>query len=292
MKNLINYYYNLLINNFKKINDRFIFEIDNKNYEFIPFYGDVNILYKNYLTILRNNKYCHEIIVNKDKSLLTYYDNKPYLLLKKNIHINGEVDMNEIINYDILIYGENDFNWKRLWKEKIDYYEYQMNQLSFKYTDLKNSFNYYIGLSETAITLLNYINPKEIQYYISHKRINQNQTLDEFFNPVNMVIDSRVRDIAEYIKINYINETINIKEVYNYLDNLNFNYTESLLFLARLLYPSYYFDLYDKIIQEVISEDKIKFYLKKNASYETFLKDIYNYIKRIYRIPEVEWLEN
>ena len=83
MKNLINYYYGLLVSEFKKINDRFVFEIDNKNYEFIPFYGDINTLYKNYITLVSNNKYCHEVVINKNKSLITIHDNKPYILIKK-----------------------------------------------------------------------------------------------------------------------------------------------------------------------------------------------------------------
>ncbi|MBE5820751.1 MAG: hypothetical protein E7310_08120 [Clostridiales bacterium] len=291
MKNLINYYYNLLITEFKKINESFIFEINGKKYEFIPFYGDVNKFYKNYLVLLNNNKYCHEVIFNKDKSILTFYDNKPYILLKKNISIDKCVDLNEIINYDISIYGQKAPNWKKLWKDKIDYYEYQMSQLAIKYKVLKNSFDYYIGLSETAINLLNYINADYVNFYISHNRINKNEKLDDFFNPINIVVDSRVRDIAEYIKINYFHNLIDTEEILSFLDGLEFDYTESILFLSRLLYPSYYFDVYDQIIQEKLNEDKIKFYIKKASSYEDFLKKIYNYIKNKYKIPQIEWLE-
>ena len=81
-------------------------------------------------------------------------------------------------------------DWKKLWEEKIDYYEYQMSQLSSKYILLKNSFDYYVGLSENAISLLNYIKEKDIRFYICHKRINNNEKLDNFFNPTNFVVDS------------------------------------------------------------------------------------------------------
>ena len=291
MKNLINYYYGLLINDFKKVNDVFIFEIDNKISEFIPFYGDINKFYKTYLLLINNKKYCHEVIFNKDKFLLTFYDNKYYLLLKKNIYIDKKVDINEIINYDIPVYGEYSLNWKKLWMNKIDYYEYQMSQLAVKYKTLKNSFDYYIGLSETAISILNYVDTNDIKYYICHIRIKANEKLDQFFNPTNIVIDNRVRDIAEYIKINLLNENIDIDQAIYYINNIELSNTESLLLLARLLYPSYYFDLYDQIIQEKISEEKINFYIKKNANYEAFLKNIYIYIKNKYRIPQIEWLE-
>ena len=266
MKNLINYYYNLLVNDFKKVDDRFIFKIDGKTYELVPFYGDINEFYKNYLTIINNNKYCHEVILNKDKSLLTFYGNKSYLLIKENIYIEKNVDINEIVNYDILIRGEYELNWKKFWKEKIDYYEYQMNQLSFKYKSLKDSFNYYVGMTESAISLLNYIDDSEIDYYICHKRINYKEQLSEFFNPVNIMIDSRTRDIAEYVKINYLNSNMDISEVYFYLD------------------------IYDEIIQEKLSEEKIYNIIKKNTSYEIFLKQIYSYLRERYNIPEIEWL--
>ncbi len=290
MKNLINFYYNLLVSDFKKANDRFMFKIDNKNYQFIPFYGDANKFYEIYMLLVKNNKYCHQVLLNKDKQLLTFYNNTPYLLIKENINIEKYVDINEIINYDFFVVGNYSLNWKNIWEEKIDYYEYQMNQLAFKYPKLKNSFNYYVGLTETAINLLNYIENKEINYYVCHKRINYNEKLSEFFNPINIIVDSRVRDIAEYIKTNYINDVLKISEVYYYLDNLNLNYTESILIMARLLYPSYYFDMYDEIIQDKLSEDKIDVYIKKNLNYETFLKQVYGYLKNRHNIPEIEWL--
>lgn len=292
MKNLINYYYGLLVKNYKKNNNKFIFEINNIKYEFLPFYGDINQLYKVYSIIINNNKYCHEIIFNKDKNILTFYNNIPYILIKKNICIDKRIDMNEILNYDIPVYEKKSSNWKQLWKQKIDYYEYQMSQLAIKYNILKNSFDYYVGLSETAINLLNYINENKILFFISHRRIDMNENLDDFFNPINITIDSKVRDVAEFIKINYLNEKINEEDVIYYLNNIKFSYDESLLLLSRLLYPSYYFDMYDQIIQEKISEEKICFYIKKNTVYEVFLKKIYNYIKNKYKIPEIEWLED
>ena len=292
MKNLINYYYNLNIKMFKKIEAKFVFEIDNKSYEFIPFYGDVKKFYKNYLTVLGSNKYCHEIVFNNEKNILTFYDGKPYVLLRKNLSIDNKVDLNEITTYDIPVYNESKLEWKKLWKQKIDYYEYQMGQLSHKYKVLKNSFDYYIGLSENAISLLNYIKEKDIRLYMCHRRIKYNEKLDYFFNPVSFVIDNLGRDIAEYIKVNFFERNLDLQEVYTCIDNLSFNESERILFFARLMYPSYYFDVYDKIMQGIIAEEQIELYIKKNASYETFLKNMYNYLKLKFSFPEIEWLEN
>ncbi len=291
MKNLINYYYNLIISDFRKIDDYYNFDVNNIKYCFLPFEGDITYLQKIYSTLYRSNKYCHEIVINKDNSILTIYENKPYILLKKMFNINRKITFEEIVNYDTLVYDEAVLNWKELWEQKIDYYEYQMNQFGFKYKILKNSFNYYIGLSETAISLLNYVDNKLIDFYISHKRITNDDNCDYFFNPMNIIIDSRVRDIAEYIKVNYLNQLIDFNQVINILNSIKLNYSENILLLSRLLYPSQYFDIYDRIIQEKISEEKAIFYIKKNLYYEDFLKKIYKYLKNKQRMPEIQWLE-
>ena len=292
MKNLIGYYYNLALGEFKKKDDYYVFEIDGKNYQFVPFFGDSNILYKIYLIIKSSNIYCHEIILNKDNSILTLYNNKFYLLIKHNINIDKYVDINEIINYDIITRGEYKLNWKNLWKDKIDYYEYQMSQIAFKYPILKSTFNYYIGLTESAIALLNYVEKSKINYHICHRRIRYKEKLCEFFNPIEIIIDNRARDIAEYIKINYINDNLDIREIYGIINFSSFDYNEIILFMSRLLYPSYYFDLYDRIIQGKLSEKKIEFYINKNSTYEQLLKEIYSYLKNknFATLPEIDWL--
>ena len=290
MKNLIAYYYDLFINEFKKKNNCFSFIANGKNYDFIPYDGNVQTLYNNYMILKSSNRYCHEIITNKENSIITIYNSIPYILIKKSILIDKFVDINEIINYDVFVNGQYKLNWKNLWESKIDYYEYQMSQIAFKYPILKKSFNYYVGLTETAISLLNYVKNSNINYYINHKRIIYKEKLDNFFNPTELIIDTRTRDIAEFIKVNYLNENLKIQEVYSIIHNFNFNQEEIILFLSRLIYPSYYFDLYDQIIQEKTNEDKLLFYLKKNTSYEVFLKKIYIYLKRIYVMPNIEWL--
>ena len=290
MKNLINYYYNLIIEDYRKSNNSFYFEIDNISYEFIPYFGNIDLLYRNYSILKSNNIYCHDIITNKDNSIITIYNNKNYLLIRKNICLDKYVDMKEIISFDIPINTQENLNWKKLWEDKIDYYEYQMSQVAFRYPKLKSSFNYYVGLTESAISLLNYVNKENINYFINHKRIKYKEKLNEFLNPIDVVIDSRSRDISEYIKSNYINDNINIDDVYSIIEYSNFNNSEAILFLSRLIYPSYYFDLYDKVIQEKLGEDKIENITKKNTQYEVFLKNIYKFLKKRYLIPNIEWL--
>lgn len=292
MKNLINYYYNLLIGEFKRVEDCFLFEINNIKYEFIFFDFNIKSIEEIYFSLKNRGIYYHEIVLNRNDSMLTFYDNKPYILLKKHIYIEEQIKFKDIVKYDIPIYNQGIVNWKELWKNKIDYYEYQISQFGFKYKYLSETINYYIGLSESAISLLNFLDGEKVNFYICHRRINCNAIIDDMLNPLNIVFDNRTRDIGEFIKNKYINGIIGLNDIYDYLNSLDLNYNESLLLLARLMYPTYYFDLYDQIIQKKINEEKIEIYTKKNAHYESLLKKIYKYLKFKYKVPEIEWLEN
>ena len=115
--------------------------------------------------------------------------------------------------------------------------------------------------------------------------------LVDFFNPLNLIIDVKVRDICEYFKIKFFENEYIIDEVKNYLYLSKLNNSEIMLFFIRLIYPSYYFDLYDNIIQEKIKEEKINIYINKINNYEIFLKNIYNIINNnYYKLPEIEWI--
>ena len=292
MKNFINYYYNLSVSNIRKKDDEYIFRINNLEYMFLPcFNSEENISYI-YFLIIKNNRYIHEIILNKNNNMISFCDGKPYILIKKNYDNDDLVSIKTIIEYDTLLDVRFSFNWKNLWESKIDYYEYQVKELGYKYLNVKESFYYYVGLSELAISLLNYVNTNEIYPYVQHKRIIYKETYNTFLNPLNIIIDTRMRDIAEYLKINYIHENINIEDVLMLLDNINMNKSESILLLSRLIYPSYYFDIYDEIIKESIDSSKLNYYIEKNVYYETFLKSVYKLIRNRYNIPIVEWLEN
>lgn len=288
MKNVINYYYGIIVNEFKKTQSNFIFYLNNSEYEFIEYYGDVNKLVNIYSTLKFYMKEVSEIITNKRNSIITYYENKPYILLKKSNFRNKEIELNDIASYDSIVYIKEELNWKKLWIGKLDYYEMQLDEVGIKYPMLKQSFNYYLGLSEIAINLLNYVNTKNLNYYISHKRL---ETKGELFNPLNIIIDSRARDIGEYIKRKYFYDEIQLQQLEEFIISSRFTKDEILLLLIRLIYPSYYFDIYEKVFISDEFEKELNKIIKKNAEYEAFLKDFYNHIKQFYPIPQIEFLE-
>jgi len=288
MKNVINYYYGIIVNEFKKRDNSFIFIINDIEFEFIQYYDDINKLLNIYSILKNYRRNSHDIIINKNNNFITYYENNPYILLKKIKYSKKNIELDDILEYDCNIYIREELNWKKMWKDKIDYYEFQIGENGLKYPLLKQSFGYYLGLSEIAINLLNYVNYKNITYCISHKRI---EKIDNLYNPINMIIDNKSRDIAEYIKLKFFSNDIKLEEITNTINKKIFTKDEILLFLARLIYPSYYFDIYEKIYKNKEFEKDLNKIIKKNVEYETFLKQIYNQIKLLYVIPQIEFLE-
>jgi len=289
MKNNIMYYYNIFIKDIINKGSQYYFKVNENFFAFIPIDVNVDQIINIYNYLKRWNLYCHEIIHNKDNSIITNIDNKNYILLKYFPNDNN-IDINDIINYQILYQEKNNYDMKDKWCEKIDYYEYQVNQFGKRYPLIRKSFSYYVGICELAISLLNEINEKNIYQVISHNRININDKKTKFYNPINLVIDSRVRDIAEYFKSSFFySNKVDIYFIMNYVKSMNLNNDECILFFIKMLYPSYYFDIYDDIMKEEISEDKLIPIIEKNSAYEHYLKQIYLELSNTCNMPYIDW---
>lgn len=288
MKNLINYFYGIQINEYKKKDNSFYFLNNNNEFEFVEFYGDLNNIINLFSYLKQYNREVDEIILNNKNSFITNYQNKSYMLLRKINNNRLNIDFDDIRYYDVNTYINGKINWKNLWKEKIDYYEFQLNETGINYSLLKETFSYYVGLSEVAINLLNYVDLNSVNMYISHKRLDNKSDL---FNPLNIILDSKSRDMAEYIKKIFFEDKISKVDIRATLDEVFFTNNEAILFLSRLLYPSYYFDMYEKLYNKKDSVESLKKLTKKNTEYEVFLKKIYINLKQRYDIPQIEFLE-
>ena len=289
MKNVINYYYNIELKEYKKRENCFTFYIGEIEFEFIEYYGDINYLIKIYSLLISFGKPVSEIVINKDNKFITHYESRPYILLKKINRDKQDINLEYVIDYDFIIPVREINNWKNLWIEKLDYYEIQQEEINLKYPLLNKSFSYYFGLTEAAINLLNYVNYEKISSCISHKRLDKKE---DIFNPLNIIIDNRIRDVAEYIKTKFFKENIMVEEIIDFINKHLFSKDEILLLVSRLLYPSYYFDAYENIYKGEETEKELNKIIKKNVQYETFLRKIYKNIKLFYNIPQIEFLEN
>ena len=292
MKNTIKYYYNLNINNIQKKDKNYYFNINNNNYlllkcDNIEELDDIYKLDSYLIQILP----VHKIILNINNEIITKINDNNYLLLQ--LYIDNKVDLNKIIelnNINIPDYFSKlrRDNWSLLWTNKIDYLEYQLSQIGRKYPIIRDSFNYYIGLAENAIILVNNTDKRNIVLGLSHRRISSN--FFDLYNPLNIVIDIRIRDVCEYFKYCFFDNIDISRELELFLNYNNLDINEGKLFLARMLFPTYYFDLYEKVINNEIDESEIKKIIVKADSYEKILKQIYYHFKN--NQLNIEWLEH
>ena len=293
MKNAILYYYGLHTTDIYQINKKYSFSIKNKNYVLLPFEGnDIERIYKLSLFTRENGLKTHEIILNKESKLITIINDIPYVLLLTNINSDEVIKMSDLVlfNNTISTYQKN-YDLVNLWKEKIDYIEYQMSQFGRKHKLIEKSINYYIGLAETAISLIEYLDSEEIPICVAHNRIKATTTMFDFYNPLNLVLDSRVRDFTEYFKFKFFKDYDIKEELILYFSNSNLSNSEYIIFLARMLFPTYYFDLYEEIIVSDLDENILNKVLVKVDSYQKLLTNIYTYISNYINIPDIEWLK-
>ena len=111
-----------------------------------------------------------------------------------------------------------------------------------------------------------------------------------YYNPLNFVIDYNVRDIAEYIKSYIISDAFNIDDIIDLINKINFNKLTFNLFYSRLLYPTFYFDIFDKIILNNGNENDVIIILDKLDEYLFTLKQIYLNFNEKYEMFNIEWL--
>ena len=299
MKNALNYYYELYPTNIHQVNKKYKFCIIEKCYilyEFRKNLKEIEELYDLYVYIKSLNIQCHDIVLNKANNITTTINGIPYILLIERIK-NKKIEINDlqylstipIINKKY-IYIQRD-NWMKLWSSKIDYIEYQISQFGKEYKTIRESSDYYIGIVENCIQLLNECNTRNINRAISHNRINDELTTEELYNPLGFIIDNRIRDMSEYIKSkiekNNI-DTINILR--NYIHTNKLNSDEINLMFIRILYPSSYLDKCEQIFKKTAKEKELLTVINNSIRYEQNIKKIYMYLKKICYIPDIEWL--
>ena len=294
MKNVINYYYNLYPNNIHQNEKGYYFVVNQTKYVFTKYFGDpknIQNIYNMHLHLINSNFYVHPIILNVQNQILTYINNEPYILMI-TVYYKNKININDIIYFSKPANsGLKAPDWGELWAQKNDYLEYQISMLGQKHPLIRESFSYYIGLGETAIQLVNSLEKSNVPLVYAHRRISMNDRQYYLYNPLNLTIDFQVRDMAEYLKSRFFSgEDINDDLTY-YLNNTKLSTYEYFLFLARIIYPTYYFDLYEEIITDRKNDEEIKKITDKVSDFEKIIKQIYHYYKSFLQVPRIDWLE-
>lgn len=293
IKKVIQYYYDLYPEHVDREKGNYTFEINNTLYYFEQQRRSEEEL--NIINQINKNLHLYNWIVpNKFQKLISNYGNRNYILIQVIKPIRDLKPEDVLTTVKLFSNRNNEVllrtGWSVLWEKKIDNIEYQQQHIVNRFPLIDQSLGYYIGMSETAIAYFMAIDKSTIENHVAHIRINVNKNTLDFFNPQNIVIDNRSRDIAEYLKSLFINNCYNYKDIALFLEKAMANDLELKLVFCRLNYPSFYFDLYEKVINQQIDESRLDTVIKRNEEYREFLKNIYYIMNKKTKIKNIEWI--
>lgn len=183
-----------------------------------------------------------------------------------------------------------------LWEEKINSIEQKILASirvdDFAYQKIMVAAIYALGLAENALQYLTEIAidyGKEISpLTLSHRRL---ESLDSHtvFDPLNLILDSPIRDIAEAWKYKVITTT----ELLQILPTYQLSIKEVSLLFARMLFPTRFFDLLEKHYGERVDVRKqiLAYYREMNQDLLE-LKKVEQLLVKNYGIRPISWLLN
>lgn len=294
MKNVINYYYNLLPDEIHQNGSITKFEYQGQNYILMPFLLNVDIKHQYDMSVrlLQRGIYTHQIIPNKDGQLITPVNNMPYLILKYLPDLEKEITLEDLIAFQeatkYITYDEEILGWGTLWSNKIDYFEYQVSQFGKRHPNARKSFSFYVGIAENGIILARTIEKQSKR--IVHRRIHKQSTFFELYNPLNFVQDISIRDIAEYFKDAFLYDENIFEEITLYFQTHYLSAKDYYAFFVRMFYPSFYFDRFEKVMDGEIEDEELAEINKKSDDYVALLKKLYILLSNYVLLPEIEWL--
>lgn len=293
IKQYIEYYYNLENINIIKIKEYYRLDYKNTNYLFMPLTRyPIEILQIN--RVINNDANYDNIVLNIKNQLITYIDGKNYILVRlsknsANYNLYNQIEKSKIVYLpNEMIDKITKTNWDILWSKKIDYIEYQLNNLDND-NIVFNSVWYYIGMAENAISYVNETLSLSSNHrlYVSHKRINE-----QFFNnPLNLIVDYRSRDISEYLKYMFLKKEYDYIEIKEKLQKLNLDEFLCRMIYGRLFFVTFYFDIFDSVMN---GNKENKFLLRniinRADEYEDYINSIYDILAQIKKIPRIGWV--
>lgn len=302
MNNALLFYYGIgvLNDNLNKINNNYYFTYQNSNFlvaEYERNLEEAIELYNLTEEMIFNNIPLYKIILTKDNNILFTYENINYLLMIMPKVKNRVITYRDVINFNYkpvrAKYEKLDkSSWTLFWANKIDYIEYQFSQIEKKYSIIKESINFYVGIWENAISYYNTnITTDNEKKCVCHKRLTTKTDLLWFLNPLNLIIDYKERDVSEYIKSFVLNERYTIENLSSFLKEIPIDRNVIIRFISRTLFPSDYFDLYEKNIYDKTDENEIIKVINNKKNYLILLKAVFKYFEK-YNVPFIEWIIN
>lgn len=270
---------------------------------------------------LYENNYTHTAIPvpNRKGDWYTEYENKYYMVFRTedksvdNSVLHGESlarfhQIGSKYQYEpqaISSYGQ----WKQLWIEKVDTFE---KQIELESTDFPNAYYrllmdvlpYLIGVSENAIQYMQESEHESRFHEVDQGTIAFRRYRGELQKPAiwttDLVYDHPTRDLAEYIRHNFLQREDPMNEVKDFLEAYKQVRTLSIfswrLLYARLLFPIHLFDIIERGFMEQNYDQRyveLKDILEKQTIYERRLGMLFDHLgidTEDLQIPVLHWL--
>ena len=299
IEELISYYYGFENVNTIKKGCKYVFQYNDNNYVLSPLIRQKNEIIEIY-KFFNDKKRSDKILKNKFNDIITNIYGTDYILTEKYENLGKKIFFDQIMEengkYDDT---SSDFlkdidhsNWDILWSTKVDYIEYQIKHIENKFPMLVKYVGYYIGMAENAISYFKNIFERYLKYQL--KTISHIRIVDENFNdPQNIIIDFPSRDVAEYLKymiFSNLRTQCSKKNIKSFFDKITLNDIELELVYARMLFPTFFFDSCDMIINTNADEKMILSLVNRADEYEDYIKDIYDVINLQKKIPRITWI--
>lgn len=281
MKEFIEYNYDLRCDDLAILNNLLYFKHLDKFYIISNFNRDEVEFEKVLNYLISNNLKSLKVVMNKKGSYISEFNGKKYVVMESDCE-------NEIIDFPICIGGlinENNY-WNEIWENRVVQLEKHKSELSLN-KDIFYILNYYIGLIEICIYNYNLLIRKYGQkngLSIQHNRIEFPMYSFSYYNPVNYLFDFEFRDFAEYLKMRFFYSDFFTDEAISVIDNYNFDNFSINMFFVRLIYPTYFLELYDMQNKNDVYSDLFYDLLKKSSQYENFILKLITAMSSKYEI--------
>ena len=281
MKEFIEYNYDLRCDDLAILNNLLYFKHLDKFYIISNFNRDEVEFEKVLNYLISNNLKSLKVVMNKKGSYISEFNGKKYVVMESDCE-------NEIIDFPICIGGlinENNY-WNEIWENRVVQLEKHKSELSLN-KDIFYILNYYIGLIEICIYNYNLLIRKYGQkngLSIQHNRIEFPMYSFSYYNPVNYLFDFEFRDVAEYLKMRFFYSDFSTDEAISVIDNYNFDNFSINMFFVRLIYPTYFLELYDMQNKNNVYSDLFYDLLKKSSQYENFILKLITAMSSKYEI--------
>ncbi len=254
--------------------------------------NSLNIHFNSDVVFIVKNKY--------DKYISTSKDNNNICLL--TYKIDNQININDFVKMHLSYF--NSFSYKiniqqiiDLWDQRIEYIENQcLTNFNFDNDAHLTLYEYTLYSIGLAINSLQYLADMNLDFKrkysstLTHRRIKKMDKY-ELFNPFNLIVDHSSRDLAELYK----NDIISLDTLLNICAFYSYSVDEYEYLLARLLFPTFIFDIVEDMENDKSSYDytnDIYYAIAKSNSQLDKLKSLYNALICKMNIRPINWISN